>query len=554
MNRLRILLLFILPITAVAQDSTLVKNFKQHIVALSSDAMEGRETGMPGEKMAYTYIMNQFEKLGLEKKGTKDYLQAFPFTKSIKAGPGNELKINGASFVSGKHFYPLAYAANAAASGDVVRVGYGIAAPQLGYDDYASLKSLKGKVFLMQLGTPDNAGPHSKYASVADLRTRIDSAIAKGATAVIFVNSGDSTDNPSQEYRNRITASSVPVIFAKDEAKDLLMKGSKWKADIKTELVHDEGTGHNVIGFIDNKAQYTVVIGAHYDHLGYGHDELSLHRGERAIHNGADDNASGVAAMIELARYYKTGADKSNNYLFIGFSGEEKGLLGSNYFAKNPTVPLDQINYMINMDMLGRLKKDDAVLIINGAGTSSAWKITFGYIKTDGYKLKTSDSGIGPSDHTSFYLKDIPALHFFSGTHGDYHKPSDDEHLINYEGLEKIYIFIKDLVHRLDDKGKLDFVKTKDESNDDAPRFKVTLGVIPDYAYDGKGMRIDGITEGKPAANAGLKQGDIVIQLGDVNVVDMMSYMKALGQFKKGETTKVKVMRDKEELVKDITF
>jgi aminopeptidase YwaD len=539
--------------TVWAQDEQLLKNVKHHILALANDSMEGRETGTKGEKMAYEYISSQFESIRLEKKGTKGYLQEFPFTKSVKAGNGNALRINGKEFKLGDDFFPLAYASKSTAGGELARVGYGICAPALGYNDYASLSNLAGKIFLMQLGVPDSAGPHSKYADVADLRTRIDSAIAKGAVAVVFINNDKDLDDPKQEYKNRITPSSIPVIFVKGAAKNILMDGARWRVDLTTELVHEEGTGHNVIGYIDNNADYTVVIGAHYDHLGYG-DDGSLHRGEMAIHNGADDNASGIAALIEIARTLTSRKDKLNNYLFIAFSGEEKGLLGSNYFVKNPTVPLDKMNYMINMDMVGRLKPEDPVLIISGAGTSSAWKITFGYIKIDSLKTKTTDSGIGPSDHTSFYLKDIPVLHFFSGTHSDYHKPGDDEPFINYPGEIKIIHFIEELIHRIDDKGKLDFIKTKDESNDDAPRFKVTLGVVPDYAFEGKGMRIDGITEGKPASNAGLKQGDIVIQLGDINVVDMMSYMKALGQFKKGDTTKVKVMRGKDEVVKDITF
>ncbi len=553
MKHLLLLLLFASSLVQ-AQDSVTTKYLKQHIMALSSDLMEGRETGSKGERLAYNYISNQFQKLMLEKKGTKGYLQNFTFTKSVKAGPNNKMLINGSQFVLGKDYFPLPYSSNATIGGDIVRVGYGICAPSKDYDDYRALKNLKGKIFLMELGTPDAAGPHSKYADVADLRTRIDTAIAKGAIGVLFINSDKDLPDPKQEYKNRITASTVPVMFLKDTARAILMQGQRWRVDLTTEIIHEEGEGHNVIGFIDNKALHTVIIGAHYDHLGYGDEESSLYRGEPAIHNGADDNASGVAALLELARYYKTGADKSNNYLFIAFSGEEKGLLGSNYFAKNPTVPLESVNYMINMDMLGRLREEDPTLIINGAGTSSAWKITFNYIKTDGYKIKTTDSGIGPSDHTSFYLKDIPCLHFFSGTHSDYHKPSDDESLINYPGEIKIINFIKELIHRLNDKGKLDFVKTKDENSDDAPRFKVTLGVIPDYAFEGKGMRIDGITEGKPASAAGLEKGDIVIQLGDVNVVDMMSYMKALGQFKKGETTKVKVIRGTEEISKDVTF
>ncbi len=537
---------------ATAQD-LLIQKLKQHITVLASDSLEGRETGMKGETMASSYIQKQFKEIGLSEKGVNGYLQPFEFTRSTKAGNNNVLMINGATFTIGKQYYPLAYAANATCSGEITRAGYGITATALDYDDFRGRYDIKNKIVVLEYGTPDGGGPHSRYAPYADLRTRIDSAIAKGAVGVIFINSNKDLDNPSEDYKNKITPSTIPVVFVKNEAQQLLMSGARWAADITTELVKEEATGHNVIGFIDNKAANTVVIGAHYDHLGFGGDE-SLYRGKPAVHNGADDNASGVAALIEIARFLKNGNDNKNNYLLMAFSGEEKGLLGSNYFMKNPTVPLEKINYMINMDMLGRLKKEEPVLLINGAGTSPAWKITFNYVKIDSLKIKTTDSGIGPSDHTSFYLKDIPVLHFFSGTHTDYHKPSDDENLINYVGEERIINFITELIHRLDDKGKLDFTKTKDDSNDDTPRFKVTLGVVPDYAYEGAGMRIDGISEGKPASKAGLKAGDVVIQLGDYKVTDMTSYMKALSMFKKEDTTKVKVQRGEKELMVDLTF
>ena len=546
-------LVFFYSTLLVAQDQLLI-NLKQHISTLASDSFEGRETGMPGEQLAYEYISKQFEAIGLQPKGSEGYMQPFTFTRSTKAGKNNHLKINGNDFEMDKQFYPLAYSANTSMNGEIVRLGYGITAPALGYDDFKDRYDLQFRIAIIEIGTPDGGGPHSRYADYADLRTRVDSAEARGAVGVIFINSNTDLDDPSQDFKNKITPSSIPVVFARKEARQALIDGARWRAMITTELIKEEATGHNVIGFIDNHSASTVVIGAHYDHLGYGGDE-SLYRGAPAIHNGADDNASGTAALIEIARNLKASDDKSNNYLFIAFSGEEKGLLGSNYFVKNPTMPLEKINYMINMDMLGRLKTNDPVLIINGAGTSPAWKITFNYIKIDSLRIKTSDSGIGPSDHTSFYLNTIPALHFFSGTHSDYHKPSDDENLINYPGEERIISFIMQLIHRLDDKGKLEFTKTKNDSdNSDAPRFKVTLGVVPDYAFEGSGMRIDGVSEGKPASKAGLKTGDVVIQLGDYKVTDMTSYMKALSMFKKTDTTVVKVKREEKEVKFDVTF
>ena len=310
-------------------------------------------------------------------------------------------------------------------------------------------------------------------------------------------------------------------------------------------------TGRNVVGFIDNGAPYTIALGAHFDHLGYG-GEGSLYRGEEAaIHNGADDNASGTAALIQLARILKE--KKSNyNYLFVAFSGEENGLWGSNYYSKNSTVSTDSINYMINMDMVGRMKKENN-LAINGVGTSPVWKEVINKVNYDSLKIVTSESGVGPSDHTSFYLQDIPVLHFFTGQHEDYHRPSDDSDKINYAGMVKVIRFIERLVDRLDDKQKLAFTKTKDDSGN-SPRFTVSLGVVPDYLYDGSGMRIDGVTEGKPAAAAGMAKGDIVTKLGDSTIVDMMSYMRALGAFEPGDETKVEFKRGAELKSANIKF
>lgn len=309
-------------------------------------------------------------------------------------------------------------------------------------------------------------------------------------------------------------------------------------------------TGTNVVGFIDNQAEHTVIIGAHYDHLGYG-AEGSLYRGDtKEIHNGADDNASGVGVLLDLAKKLKD-TNKGNNYLFITFSGEEMGLLGSNYYAKNPTVSNDKANYMINMDMVGRLKAD-STLAVYGVGTSPIFKQTL-KAHNQKFKLVQNESGVGPSDHTSFYNVDVPVLHFFTGQHEDYHKPSDDFDKLNYDGMSTISNYIFEVITDLNDNGKLAFRTTKNES-EETPRFKVGLGVIPDYLFDGKGMRIDGISEDKPAQKAGLEKGDIVVKMGDSSVTDMMSYMKVLSTFKEGDKTTVVVDRNGTMVEKEIQF
>ena len=320
-------------------------------------------------------------------------------------------------------------------------------------------------------------------------------------------------------------------------------------------MVKDTSTiiGHNVVGFLNNKAKKTVIIGAHYDHLGYGEmgGSLSAEK-EKQIHNGADDNASGIAAMLAIAERVKGLKFKSYNYLFLAFSGEEHGLWGSNYYAKNSTVDLKTVAFMINLDMVGRLDKDKRIAI-HGTGTSPVWDTVIETIKVPEFNIKKHESGVGPSDHTSFYLQDLPVLHFFTGQHENYHKPSDDAELINYIGLELVVDYIENLLSLMNKKPAPLFTKTKDESTE-TPSFKVTLGVIPDYLYNEAGMRIDGVNEGKPAFNAGLIKGDIVKKMGDIEISDMMSYMQALGKYEKGQTITITIERDGKTLEKELTF
>ena len=309
-------------------------------------------------------------------------------------------------------------------------------------------------------------------------------------------------------------------------------------------------TGTNVVGYLNHNAENTIVIGAHYDHLGMG-AEGSLFRGDTPeIHNGADDNASGVAVMLNLAKELKN-ANTNNNYLFIAFSGEEIGLLGSNYYTKNPTIDLKKVNYMINMDMVGRLNEEKTIAV-HGVGTSPIFKQTL-FANKGVLTISEHESGVGPSDHTSFYLVDVPVLHFFTGQHEDYHKPGDDIEKLNYQGMETIKEYILSVITDLNDDQKIAFKKTKNES-EEVPAFKVTLGVVPDYLYNEKGMRIDGVSEDRPAQKAGMQKGDIVVKMGEYEIVDMMSYMKSLGKFEKGASTKVSVKRGDEIIELDVTF
>ena len=325
---------------------------------------------------------------------------------------------------------------------------------------------------------------------------------------------------------------------------------------IKVETESKYRKAHNVVGYIDNGAQNTVVLGAHFDHLGYGEDGNSMIRtGEKNIHNGADDNASGTAAMMELAKMIKKSKLKKTNYLFIAFSGEELGLYGSKYFVEHPTISLSTVTYMVNMDMVGRMNDSTKVVTIGGFGTSPTWT---NIIKTDAknnpFTIKLDSSGSGPSDHTSFYRKDIPVLFFFTGLHTDYHKPSDDAPKINFNGELAVVKYIYNVLGSTNDLPKLVFTKTREQQTGTSTRFTVSMGIMPDYTFTGAGVRVDGVSEGRAAQKAGLKTGDIVTQLGEHKVSSVEVYMQALSKFKKGDATKVKVKRGNEELEFDIVF
>jgi Zn-dependent M28 family amino/carboxypeptidase len=311
--------------------------------------------------------------------------------------------------------------------------------------------------------------------------------------------------------------------------------------------------GTNVIGFLDNGAAKTIVIGAHFDHLGNHEHASSLDKNKKLIHNGADDNASGTAGVLALAKYFAgNGVTEKCNFLFMCFSAEEDGLIGSKYFTNNPTYELSKISCMLNMDMIGRLNDSTQKVTIFGVGTSPAYTQVFAAVQTS-LKMGYDSSGIGPSDQTSFYLKNIPVLHFFSGQHTDYHKASDDADKINYKGEVAILEIMKQVTEQLANLPEIPFTATK-QPEQARVSFKVTLGIMPDYSFEGKGVKVDAVTEGKPAQNAGIAGGDIVTRMGDVVINNIYDYMKALSNFKKGEEVTVDVLRNEKPVSFKVVF
>jgi len=323
---------------------------------------------------------------------------------------------------------------------------------------------------------------------------------------------------------------------------------------------HDDKTitsvkGKNVVAFLDNKADKTIVIGAHYDHLGLNeHHNSTLANSAGQIHNGADDNASGTAAVLELARMFATNKTKENaNYIFALFSGEEDGLMGSKKLAESIKSNYPNTVLMINMDMVGRLndKKD---LTIGGVGTSPILPDLVKKYKPENINLALDESGVGPSDHTSFYLKDIPVLFLFTGTHNDYHKPTDDSDKINYPGGTVITNYVFDLANALGNEKEIPFTKTKVAASKAVPKYKVSLGIMPNYADSKDGMGIDGVIDNRPAANAGILQGDVLTKIGTCEVKEVYSYMDCLSKIIAGEELPVTVKRNSEEKVFQVKF
>ena len=545
---LPLLLILCKPALSQPTQYNLEKNMRQHVAYLASDSLEGRATGSEGERLAYEYIIKAFESMELEPQGDNEsYLQAFEFTAEKRYTKNNELSVNGTPLIIEEQYYPLAYSGNASAKGTLIDVGYGISAPDLGHDDYKGKKKLKGRIFLIATGNPDADNPHSDYAPYAGWDKKLELAKKHGAAGIIVV--GDDPPPAANNLRRKAKRIDLPVVYVSKG----LPAGEKRQISMKVEVEKVKKTGHNVLAYIDKGAENTIVLGAHYDHLGHGESGGSLHTGAPEIHNGADDNASGVAMIIELARWLTHADISGNNYLIAAFSGEELGLYGSAHFAQNFNIKTESVNYMLNFDMVGRLDSITHKVQINGTGTSPTWSVLT-EIEVPQLGVSVTESGVGPSDHSSFYWQKIPAIHFFTGAHNDYHKPSDDYEKVNFDGMEVIYEYVQTLIDSLDDDGKLEFTTTKQEKKKAAPRFKVTMGVMPDYMFDEKGMRISGIIDDRPAAKAGLLAGDIVIKLGDVKVEDMMTYMEALSALKAGDETKVTISRNGEIMEFSIVF
>lgn len=525
-------------------DKAGVEALQAHIGFLADDKLEGRRAGTHGEQLAREYISKQFQLVGLQPKGESgDWFQAFEINDGKALAGSTFFFVNNHELKVNEEFFPLAGSPNGS-----LEEAVSMALPEQGVPWFFDLKELLEE-------NKDN--PH--FDLVPAIRAKGEKVAAKGASALVVYNSSSINDGLKFDGRDRAETMKIPIIYVTDKARKAWLKDESATYDVKIRvtITDKKRTGSNVVGYIDNGAPTTVVLGAHYDHLGYGEDNNSMLRtGERLIHNGADDNASGTAALIELARLLKGSKSRGNNYLFIAFSAEELGLNGSKYFTEHPTVDLGQVSYMINMDMVGRLNDSSKTLTVGGYGTSPFWSTTFTKLtgKKQPLALKYDSSGTGPSDHTSFYRKDIPVLFFFTGLHSDYHRPSDDADKINYTGEWQIIKLIEEIVGAANTQGKLAFTKTREVQTSTATRFSVSMGIMPDYTFNGAGVRVDGVSDNRPAQKAGIRTGDVILQLGDFSTTSMEGYMQALSKFKKGDKAKVKYKRGSEALETEVEF
>jgi hypothetical protein len=562
------------------------QEIQHHIEFLASDDLKGRLSGSKEIYIAAVYIKDEFESYHLQPLFKDSYFQEYNFISDVKLTDNNTLSFNinnkKEMLELYKDFIPTTFSGKNSLKAGLVFAGYGISAPKLDYDDYANI-DVKGKIVIVMRSTPEYDKPRSDFDKFSSLRFKANLAKEKGALGIIFVNGyfpKDSADNLVKfKYDRAAGEKDFPVVQVKRYFVDQIFKSqnldfaecqTKMKeskkpssfiiknadADIATEVEELKSVDRNVAGYLEGtdpilKDEY-IVIGAHYDHLGMG-IEGSLYKGtEPKVHHGADDNASGTAGVMELAeKFASVKGDLKRSIIFITFSGEELGLIGSNYFVNNLPIPADKIDAMINLDMIGRI--NGKALTVYGTGTSAKWKEILNEENKYKFKLAFNDEGFGPSDHSSFYGKGIPVLFFFTGVHEDYHRPSDEAKLINSMGEDSVLHYVYDVAGVIDTMaGKPNYIKiaSKGTSGD----WKVYAGTVPDMSNTSEGFRLSGVSPGGPAEKAGLKGGDVMLKFGDKEINNIYDYVYALQDHVPGDVVVVIVKRGEQKLSLTLTL
>lgn len=558
LKNLLYILLSIISFTAYSQwtiDSSTYESMKKRmydvVETLSSEEFEGREAGTMGEIKSKLFIQQQFENLNLEPfYSNGSYFKSFSYNLHKIDEDHSNIEVNKKKFKLNKDFFVNSYSSSSVIYSDVVHIKYGLSIKDKEIDNYENLnqEDLKSKTFLIDVNYPEKYTFINEQNFYEFVLNSIMSAISNGAETVLLYQS----ENPKFQFDNdaafQLGRLNIPVIFVTESlSKELLKsKNTKIKISLVYKLVNE--VAYNVAAKIDNGAPKTIVIGGHYDHLGYG-SSISRHNGKPQIHPGADDNASGIAGIIEIANLIKTQNLKNHNYIFVGFSAEEKGLIGSHKFIEDSLELVPSYLSMFNIDMIGRLDKDNPKLTLLGTGTSSLWDSLITISSQNRFEISKVESGIGGSDHTSFYLKNIPVLFFFTGLHNDYHTPKDVIELVNFSGMTKITEFMFNMLINMENLKKIDFKETKNtRPNSERSSRGISLGIMPDHTFEGKGIKVADVFENRPASNAGVVKGDIIIFLNTTEIADISEYMKALSELKPEMSVIIKVLRENKEL------
>ncbi len=556
---------------------------RKHITFLASDELKGRLPGTPGAEKAARYIADAFKHAGLTPLGDHGWYQEFPFIAKVKLGAKNRFAWTRDGHATtarvDEDFRPLGFTAPTPVAGDVVFAGFGIsAADDAQYDDYAGL-DVKDKIVVVLPYSPAGSNPHTKFGKYLTLRYKALTARTKGAKALVVIAEDDNFKDSQiarLRYDDAAGDAGLPCLAVSRKTANALFAGKAvaeleqgiaaagkpnsfaltgLTVSLEGDVVKETQTGRNVVGLLEGSdptlRNEIVVVGAHYDHLGLG-GPGSLAEKEGQIHNGADDNASGTAGVIELARAFTANKVRpKRTILFIAFSAEEKGLIGSAFYVEHVPQKPRTIVAMLNMDMVGRLREDK--LTVQGVGTSPDWRPIIERANADAkFALTLGEDGYGPSDHSSFYKKQIPVLFFFTGNHPDYHRPTDDVEKINFPGEHRVLDFVYRIAGDVANQAaKPAYVKAKSE--DPATRasggFRVYLGTIPDYNAQVQGVRLDGVRENSPAAKAGMKAGDVLIGLNGREIKNVYDYTYVLQELKPDQEIEVVVLRGTEKVV-----
>lgn len=514
------------------------------VFTLSADTMEGRESGTIGELRAAAYIRQRMQEIGLQPMFGGSFYQEVPFAGELIAGKNNALRIGRRKYKYGEDFFVLPHSGNATVKSRAVFAGFGLDGVE-GFNDYDGIGDVTGKIVVLEYYSPEGLDEKLGINQRQALASKIEQAIKKGAAGIILGNSMAWRTDPVISLRLNVVREEIPIAFVRSEIFKSLKQNSDKIISISTQLDRQMHTGLNVAGYLDNGAETTVVIGGHFDHLGFG-GAGSRSPGKQVLHPGADDNASGTAGVLEAARFLKSSDLKKHNYIFIAFGVEEKGLLGSRFFTESGAYDMGKVNYMFNFDMLGRLK--DYSLSLIGTGTTPVWDAAIDRAAPAHFNIRKSPGGLGGSDHTAFYLKNIPVIFFFTGIHDDYHNPGDTPDKVNFEGTREILSFAYDLMRELEKEDRLVFTPTQMADSRQRRSGGVTLGIMPDHAYNEPGLRIQAVIADRPAQKAGLQNGDVIIRIDLEEIREIQTYMRALGNLQAGRTAYITVKRGEQEL------